>query len=1467
MIDRARIERLLLLNWKGIFFQPFELHEAVTALEGENGAGKTTVMIGAFVALLPDLQRLAFRNVGEATAAGDGDRGIYGRLGEKGPSYSLLDLRAADGSRVVAGVCLLRGAPPRIELQRFLAEGLPWEADLEGLVLVRDETSERIPEIADLRQAFARAGAGLTSYDSAGRYCGRLHELGILPMRMEQPQDRQRYHHMLHTSMYGGFSGSLQKGLREYLLNEDQKLRNHVGRMRENLDACRVTRGQIAEAQARYKLIEEVFRFGWGMAEAAFHGSRLFYETRRTSADAVREQHRRCCRQTKAAQFKCEQLEARHQQAEQALEQLRRELDDASKLLDACTQARHYRIQLDRLIPQRAQQELALRAAAEEKEAARERRDQARARVEREQLERDRLAKDLSRAEEAFESVSRRVGLYRAAVTALGDARAALPDRELELAALDGLLAECEEQWKRALNERSRCRQELEGAEARRARFDELLAVVCRLSDKPIAPSEAAAEARRLDAELRDLADRVERARDLPERIAQAESAAGAQARLRQRLATLLTSCGPLDTAAQLHRAHAARHAQRRDLERERADLKERCVEHRYALKMARERITTLDGDLKGWQTARDLAQALTAALDRPLEDAAALNDLGRDLESRAERLAQTIKEQDQERKGLIEEAERLEFGGGRLEESLVGLADRLEGRLLSELFDDTLAADAARIEARLGPLHRALLVPDAAKAARQAVAEARRPDDLWLVEAGGSGELTPSGETIGDSELVQSAHAWRLSRHPARPVVGRAAREQEIERLRAQARDLEQAGDLARREREQLRVQLERLNRLRGMAHWLGQPSPQAALDAERRDREERQRQLRADESGLIKLGTDLEACVALCETLDTCLPDAALLDQEDWAATLDRLRREREQLKSDRTRLDRVRPDLDRLREGFLDLQQTPLDDAVLDRLRRRQETASSVLDYWRRGRELLQDLDRRRPDFAYADQVPLLEDQQGALEALRAQLDRMGEQVTALQKVEDSTRVQLEQAGGCLNTADAELKATDSRRRDLEEQLAATGEDGSEEALEEARRRQAARREATEAAAKEERALGEELVLARNEVKHARDAESRARTEWHKALVELHPHWRNWLRLRLEAEGLGLLQRLQAGAERYQGMAPPTVANQASEHRGRLDGVLRQADGGADLLERLGSRPGASSGEGSAALRDLRNWLAVRRFLEQSIPRDIVQSDDPEEALVQIGQQLTLLRERLDDQERALRQSTEDIANSVRTRIRQEEARIRGLNRGLARVRFGSIRGVRLHMEQKRIMARLLDAMRTQPDLFEQDAPLEDVMARVYTHIGGGQVKGEQLLDYRQYIELTVQVQRLGSDAWTEARAGALSTGESIGVGAAVLVVILDAWEQQAALLKGRKAGQALRFLFLDEANRLSPDSLDTLTELCQQMRVQLLAAAPAADRARRGHIYRLARRSTEDGREEVVVRGRRMREDAP
>src|SRR5690554_3841760 len=82
---------LTLVNWKGVFYERYLLDRHVTALEGDNGAGKTTVMIAAYVALLPDMTRLRFTNLGETGATG-GDKGIWGRLGEPGrPSYVALD--------------------------------------------------------------------------------------------------------------------------------------------------------------------------------------------------------------------------------------------------------------------------------------------------------------------------------------------------------------------------------------------------------------------------------------------------------------------------------------------------------------------------------------------------------------------------------------------------------------------------------------------------------------------------------------------------------------------------------------------------------------------------------------------------------------------------------------------------------------------------------------------------------------------------------------------------------------------------------------------------------------------------------------------------------------------------------------------------------------------------------------------------------------------------------------------------------------------------------------------------------------------------------------------------------------------------------------------------------------------------------------------------------------------------------
>ncbi len=63
MSNKCHIQKVILLNWKGMFFQPFELDPGMTILEGANGTGKSTIMIGADTCLMPDLKLLNFQNV------------------------------------------------------------------------------------------------------------------------------------------------------------------------------------------------------------------------------------------------------------------------------------------------------------------------------------------------------------------------------------------------------------------------------------------------------------------------------------------------------------------------------------------------------------------------------------------------------------------------------------------------------------------------------------------------------------------------------------------------------------------------------------------------------------------------------------------------------------------------------------------------------------------------------------------------------------------------------------------------------------------------------------------------------------------------------------------------------------------------------------------------------------------------------------------------------------------------------------------------------------------------------------------------------------------------------------------------------------------------------------------------------------------------------------------------------------
>jgi len=191
----------------------------------------------------------------------------------------------------------------------------------------------------------------------------------------------------------------------------------------------------------------------------------------------------------------------------------------------------------------------------------------------------------------------------------------------------------------------------------------------------------------------------------------------------------------------------------------------------------------------------------------------------------------------------------------------------------------------------------------------------------------------------------------------------------------------------------------------------------------------------------------------------------------------------------------------------------------------------------------------------------------------------------------------------------------------------------------------------------------------------------------------------------------------------------------------------------------------------------------------------------------------------------------------------------------------------------VEMKRIdkMEQVLRALRegaVQELLFQTTLPIEEALDEIFARYGGGRNGGQRILDYREYVELRVEIQRSGAGggegppAWETASPTRLSTGEAIGVGAALMMVILTEWERDANLLHQKRETGSLRFLFLDEANRLSQDNLGVLFDLCQTLDLQLLIAAPEVARAEGNTTYRLVRRVDDAGREEVLVSGRRV-----
>jgi chromosome partition protein MukB len=974
---------------------------------------------------------------------------------------------------------------------------------------------------------------------------------------------------------------------------------------------------------------------------------------------------------------------------------------------------------------------------------------------------------------------------------------------------------------------------------------------------------------------FRDLEALAGRLSTIAAELAEARKLASRQAEAREQAEELGLSLSGQRSA----RIEIREHLEQTELERERLldqarEARADLADCQRTLDAARARQKELGDREPVWRDLATCAQRLADELGCPLTSLPELKAARETVVQQLTRVKASESELVERRETLQSAARELLAAGGPFDPELLRLKDALGAELLAGAFEDASVEDAAVLEARLGPLVQALVVDDPVAAASQVHGRPDSLSDVWLVSRDEDAARLGAGAARESEEVtdvvVSEQRAIRVTRIPTRPRLGRKAREKRAAELRAEADALDaqiESTRVGRRRLERLAEDGEAL--LAGQVAWLA-GDPASELAAIGRQLSEVQEQQENHRAAMTRFQEAARQLAPRIDALRGLLGSAVLLDPPDHAQRRDDLERDHAAAQTAQAEIQRCREAAPVVEDKLDVLRRAPLSEAEVAILETELRRLSDKRDRLDAAIEAMEFVAGNAEALGWDDAPAQLEANRSLVPALEEQLRRAEEALA-------EANAAVEVAEQAFESATANWQDADGRRRAAVEQLRAAERRFTEMAI-------ADPTEAAVATARDDlHRLKEESTTLATELDVLKTTQGRREAEQAQAAREYGEAEEKVAAERREAEpALDRWERLRAAVAERNLLASVVTSgtSDVSGIRGHVNLVQEAHKQRAVLVERLRAAHGAqvllakvdknAEGEGIGfADVYLELWLAVRDWLRRRLPAQVAEVDDPREALLRLRDQLTGLEERLARQEDDLRGASEDVARGIDVQIRKARGQVSRLNQNLGGVSFGSIEGIRVKVQSVERMEQVLRALRegvVQGLLFQENLPIEEALDEIFQRYGGGRSGGQRLLDYREYVHLQVEVRRTAGSDWEVANPTRLSTGEAIGVGAALMMVVLTEWERDANLLRGKRAHGSLRFLFLDEANRLSQDNLGVLFDLCRTLDLQLLIAAPEVARAEGNTTYRLVRRVDADGREEVLVSGRRTRMDA-
>ncbi|UPY93468.1 chromosome partition protein MukB [Pectobacterium sp. 21LCBS03] len=1472
MIERGKFRSLTLVNWNGFFARTFDLDELVTTLSGGNGAGKSTTMAAFITALIPDLTLLHFRNTTEAGAtSGSRDKGLHGKL-RAGVCYSTLDVVNSRHQRVLVGVRLqqVAGRDRKVDIKPFTIQGLPTAiqptqiltqvvGDRQARVLSLQELKERVEEME---------GVQFKQFNSITDYHSLMFDLGVVPRRLRSASDRSKFYRLIEASLYGGISSAITRSLRDYLLPENSGVRKAFQDMEAALRENRMTLEAIRVTQSDRDLFKHLISEATSYVAADYmrHANE-----RRIHLDGALELRRDLFSSRK--QLSSEQyrhVEMARELAEQsgAEGDLETDYQAASDHLNLVQTAMRQQEKIERYNADLEELSYRLEEQNEVVEEAREQQAENEERADAAELEVDELKSQLADYQQALDVQQTRAIQYQQAQQALERARSLcqLPDLTEDNA--DEWLDSYQAKEQEATEILLMLEQKLSVADAAHGQFEQAYQLVSKIAGA-VNRNEAWQVARDL---LRDSSSQryqAERVQPLRMRLSELEQRLREQQDAERLLQDFSKRNGQDYQPEELESLQQELDARIETLSSLVAEAGERRMALRQELEQTQQRIQKLTARAPVWLAAQEMLTQLSEQSGETFEDSRQVTEFMQQL---LERERETTVERDDiaARKRQIEaQIERLSQPGGSEDPRLNALAERFGGVLLSEIYDDVTLDDAPYFSALYGPSRHAIVVSDLSLVRDQLAGLEDCPEDLYLIE----GDPQSFDDSVFAVEELERAvvvkvaeRQWRYSRFPEVPLFGRAAREMRLESLRDEREALaEQYATMS--------FDVQKTQRLhQSFSRFIGthlavvfDEDPEAEIRTLSSRRGELDRAMASFDGENQQQRQQYDQAKEASALLNKLIPRISLLCDETLQDRVEEIRAELDETEESARFIQQHGATLAKLEPLVSVLQSDPQQHEQL------QEDYTQAQNAQRQAKQqafALTEVVQRRAHFSYADSAGMLGENAGLNDKLRHRLEQAEAERTKAREQLRQHQAQLTQ----YSQVQASLKSSYDAKQDMLKELTQELQDIGVRADADAEARARQRRDELHAALSTNRSrrnqLEKQITFCEAEMDSLQKKLRKLERDYHQMREQVVTAKAGWCAVMRLVKDNGVERRLHRRELAY--MEGDELRSMSDKALGALRLAVADNEHLRDVL-RLSEDPKRPE-------RKIQFYIAVYQHLRERIRQDIIRTDDPVEAIEQMEIELNRLTEELTAREQMLAISSRSVANIIRKTIQREQNRIRMLNQGLQAVAFGQVKSVRLNVNVRETHTMLLNVLSEQQemhqDLFNSNRlTFSEALAKLYQRLNPEidmgqrtpQTIGEELLDYRNYLEMEVEVNR-GADGWLRAESGALSTGEAIGTGMSILVMVVQSWEEESKRLRGKDIIPC-RLLFLDEAARLDAKSIATLFELCDRLEMQLVIAAPENISPEKGTTYKLVRKVYQNNEHVHVVGLRGFGTEAP